>query len=191
MVARTSAVLAGLLSVVALAGPPVGEKPKSLKLEKNEGGRVTGDAWSSDEIKGRVFVLFYVDPDFADLNNPATEALKAEKFTADKYQSIAVINMAATWLPNFAIDGKLKEKQKAYPDTIYVRDIHKLLVKEWKLADDQSDLVVFDQEGKVLYVHEGKLEAADIKTMLEMIKSHFPKPAEPAPAVAAPAPAAP
>ena len=189
MVARTSAVLASLLSLAAFAGPPVGEKPKSVKLEKNEGGRVTGDPWSSDEIKGKVFVLFYVDPDFADLNNPATEALKAENFTADKYQSIAVINMAATWLPNFAIDGKLKEKQKAYPDTIYVRDIHKLLVKEWKLADDQSDLVVFDQAGKVLYVHEGKLDAAAIKTMLEVIKSHFPKPAEAAPVE--PAPAAP
>ena len=184
MVARITVALAALFSMIALAGPPVGEKPKSLKLEKNEGGRVNGDAWSSDEIKGKVFVLFYVDPDFADLNNPATEALKAEKFTADKYQSIAVINMAATWLPNFAIDGKLKEKQKNYPETIYVRDIHKLLAKEWKLADDNSDVVVFDQEGKVLYVHEGKLEAADIKTMIEIIKAHFPKPAEPAPAPA-------
>jgi hypothetical protein len=191
--------LFAVLSLSAFAGgPSVGEKPKAITLEKNEGGRVTGEAWTSTEIKGKVFVLFYVDPDFSDLNNPATEALKAEKFTKDVYQSIAVINMGATWLPNFAIDGKLKDKQKAYPDTIYVRDIHKLLVKEWKLADDNSDVVVFDQEGKVLYVHEGKLDAAAIKTMIDTIKAHFPAaaapavaaPAAPAPAADAPAPAA-
>jgi YtfJ family uncharacterized protein len=168
---------------------PIGEKPKSIGLAKNEGGRVTGEAWSSDEIKGKVFVLFYVDPDFSDLNNAASEALKAEKFPADKYQSLAVINMGATWLPNFAIDGKLKDKQKSYPDTIYVRDIHKLLVKEWKLADDNNDVVVFDQAGKVLWVKEGKLEAADIKALIAVIRGAFPA-AAPAPE-AAPAPAAP
>jgi hypothetical protein len=171
MAQRTAVLLAGLLSAAAFAAPPVGEKPKSITLAKNEGGRVTGEAWSSDELKGKVFVLFYVDPDFSDLNNAASEALKAEKFPADKYQSLAVINMGATWLPNFAIDGKLKDKQKSYPDTIYVRDIRKALVKEWKLADDNNDVVVFDQEGTVLYVHEGKLDAAAIKTMIDTIKS--------------------
>lgn len=190
MAQRIAALLAALLSVSAFAAPPVGEKPKTVTLSKNEGGRVTGEAWSSDEIKGKVFVLFYVDPDLSDLNNPASEALKAEKFGKDVYQSLAIINMGATWLPNFAIDGKLKGKQKDYPDTIYVRDVHKLLVKEWKLADDNNDVVVFDQAGKVLYVKEGKLEAADIKTMIATIKAHFPAAAPPAEAPA-PAPAPP
>lgn len=191
--ARRIAALTTLLSLSVFAGPPVGEKPRSVTLQKNEGGRVTGEAWSSDELKGRVFVIFYVDPDLADLNNAATEALKAEKFTPDVYQSLAIINMAATWLPNFAIDGKLKEKQKAYPDTIYVRDIHKLLVKEWKLADDNNDVVVFDQQGKVLFVHEGKLDATAIKTMVGIIKAHFPAAAAPEPVAPAPVavPAAP
>ena len=88
-----------------------------------------------------------------------------------------------------AIDGKLKDKQKAYPDTTYVRDIHKLLVKEWKLADDNSDVVAFDQDGKVFFTHEGKLDAAAIKTMIDGIKQRIAPAAvapEPAPAPAAP-----
>lgn len=185
MAPRLTALLAAVLSVSAFAAMPLGEKPKTITLAKNEGGRVTGEAWSSAEIKGRVYVLFYVDPDFSDLNNALSEALKAENFTADVYQSLAVINMGATWLPNFAIDGKLKEKQKNYPDTIYVRDLHKLMVKEWKLADDNNDVVVFDQAGKVLYVKEGKLEAADIKTMISIIRAHFPAAAAPVEAPAA------
>lgn len=171
--ARAFAALFAVLSVVAFAAPPLGEKPKTIVLDKNEGGRVTGQAWSSDELKGKVFVLFYVDPDFSDLNNAATEALKAEKFSLDKYQSLAVINMGATWLPNFAIDGKLKAKQKDYPDTIYVRDIHKALVKEWKMADDNNDVIAFDQEGKVIFTHEGKLDDAAIKKLIETVKANF------------------
>jgi predicted transcriptional regulator len=165
------AALCAVVSLCAFAAPPLGEKPKTVTLEKNEGGRVTGEAWSSSELKGKVFVLFYVDPDFSDLNNAASEALKAEKFSLEKYQSLAVINMGATWLPNFAIDGKLKAKQKDYPDTIYVRDIHKALVKEWKLADDNNDVIAFDQEGKVIFTHEGKLDAEKIKQLIEIIKS--------------------
>lgn len=168
---RLALLLVASLSFVAFAGPPMGEKPKSVTLDGKEGGLVAGGGWSSDEIKGRVFVLFYVDPDFSDLNNAASEALKAEAFPKDKYHSLAVINMAATWLPNFAIDGKLKEKQKAYPETTYVRDLHKTLVKEWKLADDNNDVVAFDQDGKVIFVHEGKLDADAIKKLVEAIKS--------------------
>lgn len=165
------AALCAVASLCAFAAPPLGEKPKTVTLEKNEGGRVTGEAWSSSELKGKVFVLFYVDPDFSDLNNAASEALKAEKFSLEKYQSLAVINMGATWLPNFAIDGKLKAKQKDYPDTVYVRDLHKALVKEWKLADDNNDVIAFDQEGKVIFTHEGKLDAEKIKQLIEIIKS--------------------
>lgn len=173
MTKRAAVLLTATFSFLVLAAPPIGEKPKSVTLDKNEGGRVSGGAWSSDELKGKVFVLFYVDPDLSDLNNAASEALKAEKFSLEKYQSLAVINMAATWLPNFAIDGKLKGKQKDYPDTIYVRDLHKTLVKEWKLADENNDIVALDQEGKVFYAHEGKLDAAEIKVLIDGIKQRL------------------
>jgi len=163
-------VVGALVPALTFAGPPSGEKPKTVVLEKDQGGLVTGGSWNSDSLKGKVHLLFYVDPDFADLNNPASEAVKAANFPKDKFQSVAIINMGATWLPNFAIDGKLKDKQKEYPDTLYVRDLHKALVKQWKVKDDTSDILVFDKEGKVRFVHEGKLDAAAIKQLLETIK---------------------
>ncbi|MDQ3262381.1 MAG: YtfJ family protein [Myxococcota bacterium] len=166
-------VLGALLPVFAFAGPPAGEKPKTVTLDKDQGGLVTGGGWNSDSLKGKVHVVFYVDPDFADLNNPASEALKKADFPKDKFQSVAVINMGATWLPNFAIDGKLKDKQKEYPDTLYVRDLKKALVKQWNLKDDSSDLVVLDKEGKVRFVHEGKLDPAAIKQLIETVRQHL------------------
>ena len=77
---------------------------------------------SSVELQGKVDVVFYVDPDEKDTNNEASDALDREKFPSDKFQSVGIINMAATWLPNFAISSALKDKQKRYPETIYVRD---------------------------------------------------------------------
>ena len=151
----------------------MGQIPPSVELKEKLGGRLDGTPWSSDEMKGKVHVLFYVDPDKKDLNNDASEALAAEKFPRDKFQSIAVINMAATWLPNFAISSSLEEKQKKYPNTLYVRDYDKVLVREWNIADDNSDVLVFDKEGRLVFRKDGKLNADDIQELLTKVKENL------------------
>jgi predicted transcriptional regulator len=105
-----------------------GEIPPKVELKEKLGGRLDGTSWSSEELQGKVYVLFYVDPDEKDTNNEASDALDREKFPSDKFQSVEIINMAATWLPNFAISSALKDKQKRYPKTFYVRDYKKVLV---------------------------------------------------------------
>jgi len=152
---------------------PVGEKPVTVDLDGKLGSRVDGSPWSSSELKDKVYVLVYSDPDEADLNNAATEALKAENFPADKYGSVAVINMAATWLPNAAINIILKGKQEDYPSTIYVRDFKKALVKKWNLADDSNNILVFDKMGTVVFSRDGQLNDADIKTMIKAIRDNL------------------
>ena len=126
---------------------PLGEVPPLIELsgDKGEGSMVKAGAAANS---GEGFVLFYADPDEADLNNDASEAIKAEDFDKQKYGSVAVINMAATWMPNFAIQMKLESKQKDYPDTTYVKDMEKILVEQWGLADDSNDVLIFDREGK-------------------------------------------
>jgi predicted transcriptional regulator len=73
-------------------------------------------------VTGKGLCVFYVDPDEKDTNNEASDALDREKFPSEKFQTVGIINMAATWLPNFAISSALKDKQKRYPKTTYVRD---------------------------------------------------------------------
>ena len=69
---------------------PLGEVPALIELSGDKGGRINGESWSSSELQGKVFVLFYADPDEADLNNDASEAIKAEDFDKQKYGSVAV-----------------------------------------------------------------------------------------------------
>jgi YtfJ family uncharacterized protein len=151
----------------------IGEIPPTVVLEDKRGGRLDGTPWHSTEMKGKVHVLFYVDPDFKDLNNDASEALKNEEFPRDRFQSIAIINMAATWLPNFAISSALKKKQKRYPTTLYARDYKKVLVETWRIADDNSDVLAFDKQGRLLYRKEGKLDAEDIEELIGIIRKHL------------------
>lgn len=148
----------------------VGQVPPRVELEGDAGGRLDGGPWSSGEMKGKVHVLFYVDPDEKDLNNDAGEALDKEKFPAERFASMAVINMAATWLPNFMISSSLEEKQKRYPRTLYVRDLRKALVRAWKIADDSSDVLAFDREGRLIFRKDGKLSAEEIRQLLQAIR---------------------
>lgn len=170
-----------ILSVVCLtigpawAGLEMGQVPAKVDLKGDQGGRLDGTPWDSKELQGKVHVLFYVDPDEKDLNNEASEALQKENFPRDKYQSFAIINMDASWLPNFAISSALKEKQERYPTAIYVRDYDKILVKAWGIADDNSDVLAFDKQGKLIFMKYGKLNNSDIKTLIEVIRTHLDK----------------
>ncbi|MFC1824714.1 YtfJ family protein [Thermodesulfobacteriota bacterium] len=157
----------------AWAGMELGQIPPSVELKDKLGGHLDGSPWSSDELRGKVHVLFYADPDEKDLNNEASEALKEAKLPRDKYQSLAIINMAATWLPNFAISSSLKEKQKQYPTTIYLRDFKKVLVREWEIADNNNNVLAFDKKGRLIFRKDGKLEREDIETLLQAVRDHL------------------
>jgi YtfJ family uncharacterized protein len=161
-----------LITHLALA-IEMGHIPPKVELKEKLGGRLDGTAWSSEELKGKVHVLFYVDPDEKDTNNDASEALDKEKFPSEKFQSVAIINMAATWLPNFAISSSLKEKQERYPRTIYVRDYKKVIVNAWKIADDSSDVLAFDKTGKLIFRKDGKLNPEDIQRLIRVIKDNL------------------
>lgn len=157
----------------ALADLEMNKVPNTVTLQDKLGGRLDGTPWSSSEFKDKVVVLFYVDPDEKDLNNEASEALHKESFPPEKFQSYAIINMDATWLPNFAISSSLEEKQKTYTTTIYVRDYKKALVKEWGLSDNNSDILAFDKAGRLIFRKDGKLNAEEIQTLLKAIKDHL------------------
>ncbi|NWF93590.1 MAG: transcriptional regulator [Syntrophaceae bacterium] len=151
----------------------LGEIPPRVELKGKLGGRLDGTPWSSAELQGKVYVLFYVDPDERDTNNEASDALARENFPGEKFQSVAIINMAATWLPNFAISSGLKDKQRRYPRTIYVRDYKKVLVNAWKIADDSSNVLAFDKKGRLIFRKDGRLTPEEIQRLIRVIRDHL------------------
>ena len=159
-----------LVPTMLLAELPIGEIPPKIVLKGDLGGRIDGTQWSSEElVSEKVIVLFYVDPDESELNNHVSDALKAENYPKEKYGSIGMANMDATWLPNFAINIKLKSKQEKHKETVYVKDLDKILVKKWGLSDDNSNVVVFGKNGRVLYSVDGKFTDAQVKEIVKVV----------------------
>jgi len=152
----------------------VGQKPKEVTISGDNGGMAKDNsAWTSNSIKNKVYVMFYVDPDEKDLNSAFSDALKAKKYDRKNYGSIAIVNLAATWKPNFVIEALLKSKQKEFPDTIYVKDKKSTLVKAWDLADNNSDILIFNKDGKVLFYKAGKMDQQDMNKAFKIIEEHM------------------
>ena len=150
-----------------------GKVPVPVTISGDKGGKTNGEAWKSSSLKGKVHIVFYVDPDKKELNEALSQALKKRHFDRSKYGSVAIVNMAATWMPNVAIEAKLKSKQKEFPDTVYVRDRDRVLVKKWALADDNSDILIFNKKGVLIYKKFGKLSKAEISKVLSLIEKNL------------------
>jgi predicted transcriptional regulator len=162
-----------LLSSVVAFALNVGETPTEVTLFGENGSCVDGTAWNSNMLKGKVHLLLYVDPDKKEDNEAFIENLNAKKYKNSTFSSIAIINLKATWLPNFAIEKKLKEKQENFPNTLYLKDKTKHLVKEWDLADDSSNVIIFDKEGKVIYTHVGVIKDEEMKRVFALIEKQI------------------
>ncbi len=158
-----------LFSGSTLAQLALDQQPPIVSLTDKAGGRVDGASWSSAELKGKVHILMYVDPDEVKLNAHVEDALAAESFLGDLVASVGVINMAASWKPNFAIDLILKRKQKKFPDTIYVRDMQRAVVSGWDLRDHSYHIVALDREGRLIFEAAGEPSATQIGQLIAVI----------------------
>lgn len=175
---RYSVKLSMLLMILCPAVPAVAQLslsaiPPIVRISGNQGGKVSGGDWSSSEIKGKVYTVMYVDPDEKDLNEHVERSLKSENFPRDKYGSMAIVNTAATWKPDAVIKMILKGKQKDYPDSIYIMDQDKVLVKKWGLKDDSYHVLTFGKDGKLLYSKSGALNDQDIQQLKRIIRSNL------------------
>lgn len=167
------AFMGNIFSSAVLAMPQIGQKLPLIELSEDQGGRTDGKKWSSAMIKDHVWLFFYVDPDHKDDNSELENALKKEAFPDKSFGTIAMINMAATWLPDVILKQALKDKQETYPRVIYVLDRKKVVVDRWKLLDDGYNVLVFNHDGKILVAKTGMLGTADISEVVETIRKNL------------------
>lgn len=146
----------------------VGSKIPFVEITAENGGKVDGLPWSSSELSGKVWSIFYVDPDERDLNQEAQIALKSQTFQEGKFASAAIINLAATFIPNFILNMLIESSQKEYNRTVFIKDKEKIFVRKWGLADHSSNVVIVSSEGVVEFLGKGKLSRGDIQKMLEV-----------------------
>ena len=156
---------------ISFGAVEVGKIIPQLTLKDVEGGKVTGEPWSSDELRGKVFSIFYVDPEERAKNEALEAAYKVENFPQKLHGSVAIINMAAAWYPNNMIESLLKKKQENFPFTTFVKDVNRKLVKEWGLADDGVNVVVVDETGKVIFLSKKPVPEAEFGSLFKLVRT--------------------
>ena len=163
-------ILCLFLSITATWALPV------LKPTEDQMYRVDGKPWTSNDLKGKVQVVFYVDPDEKELNVHVEKALNKQNFPKDKFATTAIINMEATWVPNMILNGLLEDKQEEYPDTVYIKDFDSTMVKSWGMADDAYDIMVLDSKGiKLVHYKGAELNKKQVKELIRTIKRSLKK----------------
>jgi len=146
----------------------IGKRPIKVTLEGKSGSDSRGEAWHSTSLKGSTHLVIYMDPDERSNIEPLMKKLKTLK--TDGFQTIAIVNLAATWMPNSVLMSKLKKGQKGMKNTVYIFDKKKVLVKKWGLKDDNTVAMVFDKKGKLVYKKTGPLSSTHISNILAIIK---------------------
>ena len=152
------------MSLSLFANPAINTTLSNAVLDKDDGGYVKGGAWNSSMLEGKTTLLMYVDPDEkskGEVFKPTIEAFEKE-LNFSKFQILVILNLHATWKPNVIIEKLLKNKMEEYPQRIYVVDKESVLVKKWKMNDDEYNVHVLDPQAKVLFSHAGEWKKEDM-----------------------------
>jgi hypothetical protein len=155
------------------SGLKVGEKTPNFSLKDSQGKIYTLD---SDEFKGKVLSVFYVDPDAKDLNNHVEDVLlKDPGLDRNKtYKGLGITNLKASKLPNFIIKSVIKNKQEKTGAVILLDDKYAIL-NLWGLKNHSSDLVVLDKDRICRYIYNGKLPKEEVIKAVNIIKEYQAK----------------
>jgi len=154
-----------LSSTFLLHALNVGEVPTQIVLDEPNGGTSEGKAWHSESLLGKV----HTDPDKREESKLLLEALSRRDDERSEYTTVAIINLAATWMPNSILESKIKRKQKELKNMEYIFDKKKFLIKKWHLKDDASNVFILNKQSKVIYAKSGKLNADDVSEILDLL----------------------
>ncbi len=172
----SSSATSGILLADSSYRLQVGSVLPDITVAGEHGGSVTdGGAWASHSMQGHLHFVVYVDPDDANLNNDLTERLDAEKYPEGDLDSVALINLAASWKPNALIMSVLRGKQKEYPLTTYVFDKDKYVAQQWDLIPEGFHVLLIDANGKLIFEKAGQFSKQETDSFLALVKEEVSK----------------
>ncbi len=132
--------------------------------------------WQSQQLMGKVRVIQAIAgrSSAKEMNAPLMQAITAEKFDSERYQTTTIINQDdAIWGTGSFVKSSAQDSKKEFPWSSIVLDENGVVAKSWQLADESSAIIVQDKTGKVLFVKEGALTDAEVKQVLQLIKANI------------------
>jgi predicted transcriptional regulator len=140
-------------------------------LSGNDGGYIDGQIWNSDVLKNKINLVLYVDPAKQNLLKPLLARLDSISYSSNLLGTTFILNTAATVIPDFVIRNKVRERAKFSKNTTYVLDRNKVLVKKWRLIDNDINVLLLDKDGKILQKRYGEMNKIVIDQLIDQINS--------------------
>lgn len=163
-----------ILAIAPLLAELTMEKPlPTITLEGENGGYYNGSTWDSSMLQGKTTMLMYVDPDEknkGEVFKPTIEAFEKD-LDFDKFQILVILNLDATWKPDFVIRTLMKSKLADYPKRTYILDTGSVLVEKWGLANNEYNTVIINDERKVIYSHSGEWKDGEMSKIDTIVRS--------------------
>lgn len=144
----------------------VGMKASDWSFKDADEKVFTMESWA-----GKVFLVTYVDPDEADLNEHFADAMKKAKddglLKDESYKGIGIADCAATWKPDALIRAIAGRKAKKFNTTILF-DYDASLRKAWGLGIDTSNVVLLDKNRVCRYIFKGRVPNDQVATAVKL-----------------------
>ena len=151
----------------------IGDTLPQVTLEKENGGTSNDKPWHTTSLKGKVHVVLYMDPDERKGTQPLLDALNQLDVDSKVYSTVAIVNLSATWMPDYILESILSKKQKELKNTSFIFDKEKILVKKWQMIDDESNILIVDKSLKVIYRKIGKISSKEIEKIIALIHQNI------------------
>jgi len=162
-------IIAWVCMVAMIQAVNVGDTLPQVTLEKGNGGTSDDKPWYSTSLEGKVHLILYMDPDERKEMQALLDALNALDVDTKAYSTVAIVNLAATWMPDYILESILSKKQKELKNTSFVFDKKKYVLKKWQMKDDASNILIVDKNSKILYYKRGKISPVEIEYVIQMI----------------------
>ncbi len=164
-------IVLAMLAIVSLnAQIEVNKNLPDLVLSGDKGGGINGEEWKSSDLKNKLNIIFYVAPNQQDDVEPLLNKIDSAGYSLESVNVTLIINTEATWIPNSIIEGKVKGKAKDDTTKNYVLDKDEVLLSEWKLSEDNPNIIVVDKSGRVIYFLNEELNEDYGNDLLKIIE---------------------
>ena len=118
----------------------------------------------------KTVLIYYVDPDVSNQNDPFTRALKKYKFPDEKFYGLGIVNLLDTKYPNAIVRAMVRREMKA-SNAVILTDPDSILQKSWDLGNcnNKSVIILIDKNRKVRFFKKGALSDSEISSAIDLI----------------------
>lgn len=152
--------------------PDVSVADRGELILKNE--EINERIWQANQLKGKVRVLQHIAgrSSVKEKNQPLMEAIKDQHFNGMYYQTTNIVNADdAIFGTSAFVSSSVENAKKENPHSQIVLDNQSAVKNAWQLKEKESLILVLDKNGKVKFIHEGKLSQQQITEVLNLVRS--------------------